>query len=1450
MDGNQFKMFLEHQTNIFSQLMNTVSAAARQSAMQATAQPQASSSGVPVPQPSPLALEGDMSENFDFFERNWENYSKAIGMDKWPVTENERKVSFLLTVIGEPARKKFFNFELTAQQLADPEAALAAIKDKVIPKRNVIIDRLDFFSAGQSASESIDDFCARLRVLAKVAKLGVLEKELLAYKVVTANKWPQLRTKMLTITDITLEKAVDLCRAEEIAAKRSHELGICTEVNKVVKTKGSKQKSLRCKFCGDMHEFAKGVCPALGKRCHKCKGKNHFEKVCKSGGKLKSRKQRRVKEVKEDNSGSESESDTESELSQEESSEEYEIGKIYDNSNSGGSVMAELNLKFNEAWENILCELDTGANTSLIGYATLAKLSGVREPTLLPSKLRLQSFGGSPINVLGQVKIPCRRLGKKFLLVLQVVDVDHRPLLSARASKELGLVKFCNTVTFINQDPTKQVAESDRLFNIYRVEALKIIERHEELFTGYGKLPGTVKLELDHDVKPSIQPPRRVPIAMRGKLKQELESLEKDGIITKETSHTDWVSNIVVVQRGGKDSAVRICLDPIHLNKALRRPNLQFVTLDEILPELGKAKVFSTMDARKGFWHIELDEQSSKLTTFWTPFGRYRWTRLPFGIAPAPEIFQIKLQEVIEGLDGVECIADDLLVYGVGETIEEALANHNRCLEKLLCRLQCHNVKLNRSKLKLCERSVKFYGHLLTDEGLKPDDSKIEAIREYPRPSNRKEVHRFIGMVTYLGRFIRNLSANLTNLRKLIPETQPWKWTSVEENEFNQVKALVSDIGTLRYYDVNQPITIECDASCIGLGVAVFQQESVIGYASRTLTSTEKNYAQIEKELLAIVFACVRFDQLIVGNPKATVKTDHKPLLAIFKKPLLSAPRRLQHMLLNLQRYNLSVEFVTGKNNVVADALSRAPSLNFEPRDAYRKENIFKIFEAVEDLKLSNYLCVTSSKLDEIMHETKVDPTMQLLIQYVRHGWPDSADGVPDSVKVYYGHRDEISTQDGLIFCNDRILIPHMLRKKLVESCHASHNGVEATLKLARANLFWPGMSVQIKDAVKNCSVCAKFSSSQPNPPMRSHEIPVHPFQLVSMDVFFAQLNGVKGKFLVTVDHFSDFFEVNRLNDLSPESVVAACKQNFCRYGIPQRVVTDNGTNFTSQKMVKFAADWDFELVSSAPHHQQANGKAEAAVKIAKHLMKKADESGSDFWYALLHWRNIPNKIGSSPVARLFSRSTRCGVPTSINNLLPKLVEDVPAKIEENRRRSKLYYDRKTKNLPKLSVGSPVYVQVHPESSKQWSSGAVSHRYNDRSYSVNVDGTNYRRSLVHLKPRKDPDTPLSRAMPSARDVPSEHNTLSQAESFAECSPPTQPVQETPTMPTMPTAFPASSSLSPSEPTATMTTSESTATMSTSSAKSKRVPPVIPTKLDRPRRNIRVPEKLKDFRLEF
>ncbi|XP_058840192.1 uncharacterized protein K02A2.6-like [Topomyia yanbarensis] len=178
-------------------------------------------------------------------------------------------------------------------------------------------------------------------------------------------------------------------------------------------------------------------------------------------------------------------------------------------------------------------------------------------------------------------------------------------------------------------------------------------------------------------------------------------------------------------------------------------------------------------------------------------------------------------------------------------------------------------------------------------------------------------------------------------------------------------------------------------------------------------------------------------------------------------------------------------------------------------------------------------------------------------------------------------------------------------------------------------------MTSQITDVVKECSIYVKYTASQPNPPMLTQSIPVYPFQLVSMDVFFADYRGCKCKWLVTVDHYSDFFEVNNIKDLTPESVIMACQQNFARHGKPQRILTDNGSNFVNSKMVKFASDWDIEHVTSSPHHQQANGKAEAPVKIVKRLLKKAEETGADFWYALLHWRNIPNQIGSSPASRL-----------------------------------------------------------------------------------------------------------------------------------------------------------------------------------------------------------------------
>ncbi|XP_058817136.1 uncharacterized protein K02A2.6-like [Topomyia yanbarensis] len=452
--------------------------------------------------------------------------------------------------------------------------------------------------------------------------------------------------------------------------------------------------------------------------------------------------------------------------------------------------------------------------------------------------------------------------------------------------------------------------------------------------------------------------------------------------------------------------------------------------------------------------------------------------------------------------------------------------------------------------------------------------------------------------------------------------------------------------------------------------------------------------------------------------------TDHKPLINIFNKPLLTAPKRLQHMLLNLQRYQLSIEFVAGKENVVADAISRAPHDDYSESDEFRKLNIYKIFKQLEDCSMSSYSNISDSCLDSIMEATEQDAALQAVKDFIRNGWPNSINRVPSVAKIYFKYRNELSTQDGFIFRNDRIVIPVTLQRCIIDKVHVSHNGIESTLKLARENVFWPGMSAQITDVVKECATCAKFAPSQQKPPMQSHAIAVYPWQIVSMDVFFAM--------------YRNYIELDILKDMSARRLAETCRMNFARHGIPQIINTDNGTNFVNEEMKEMAVKWNFRHSTSSPYHQQGNGKAESAVKIAKRLIQKAEETNQDIWYVLLHWRNIPNKIGSSPVTRLFSRSTRCGVPASAEKYALRIVHNVPEAILENKRKMKYYYDRKSRELPVLQIGSPVYVQLHSENSKSWTPAIVNERLNDRSYVVDVNGSYYRRDLVNIKPRKEP----------------------------------------------------------------------------------------------------------------
>ena len=212
----------------------------------------------------------------------------------------------------------------------------------------------------------------------------------------------------------------------------------------------------------------------------------------------------------------------------------------------------------------------------------------------------------------------------------------------------------------------------------------QILQKFEHLFdSNFGCfVDKPVHLELDEQVPPVKMPLRRYPIALKDKLKLELERLESLGVLERVTTATDWISSVVVETK--KDGSLRVCIDPRPLNKALKRCHYPMPVVDDILPDIARAKVFSVLDLKSGFWHVRLDEYSSMLTTMGTPFGRFRWKRLPFGIAPAPEVFQQRLDEALMGLDGVIVIVDDILVYGEGDSVEEAEADHDQRPHALL----------------------------------------------------------------------------------------------------------------------------------------------------------------------------------------------------------------------------------------------------------------------------------------------------------------------------------------------------------------------------------------------------------------------------------------------------------------------------------------------------------------------------------------------------------------------------------------------------------------------------------------------------------------------------------------------------------------------------------------------------------------------------------------------
>jgi hypothetical protein len=298
----------------------------------------------------------------------------------------------------------------------------------------------------------------------------------------------------------------------------------------------------------------------------------------------------------------------------------------------------------------------------------------------------------------------------------------------------------------------------------------------------------------------------------------------------------------------------------------------------------------------------------------------------------------------------------------------------------------------------------------------------------------------------------------------------------------------------------------------------------------------------------------------------------------------------------------------------------------------------------VEHINQADYLNVTDQRLIQIRQHTDGEGQLQALRSVILMGWPDCREETALAVREYWPVKEELSVQNGVIFKIQRVVIPRSLRPEMLACVHSSHIGGEACYRQARDTLYWPGMQSEIKDYVSKCTICNEYAIEQQRETMMSHELPMCPWQIVSLDLF--QHSGKD--FLLVVDHYSDFWEIDLLPDLSAETTIKRCKAQFARYGQPDRVISDNGPQFSGVEFRKFAAGWEFEHVTSSPRYPKANGKAESAVKIAKNLCKKALREGKDAWKAILQWRNTPTEgMDSSPAKRIMARRLKEALPVA-----------------------------------------------------------------------------------------------------------------------------------------------------------------------------------------------------------
>lgn len=702
-----------------------------------------------------------------------------------------------------------------------------------------------------------------------------------------------------------------------------------------------------------------------------------------------------------------------------------------------------------------------------------------------------------------------------------------------------------------------KIIDSQELNPNQKTQLANIIKKFNCLST--GKL-GKSRL-FEHTINTGNAQPvfqRAYPVSppLQKRMSNELDRMISLGVV--EPSNSPWCSlPVLTTKKNGKD---RLCINCKKLNNVTVKSKYALPRIDTILSRLGEAHYISSIDLNDAFWQIPLDSESRPKTAFNIPGrGMWQFKVVPFGLTTSAQAMQ-RLMDYLFNEEGEFIYIDDIII------VSKTFSDHIQALNRVFNKLKNAGLTVNIEKCNFCRPSLKYLGYVVDRYGLRTDIEKISCIANYDLPTNLKELRRFIGMTSYYRRFIKSfahIAAPLNDLTK--SKSKIIKWNDKAIEAFDNLKTAMIQAPVLATPDFEKPFIVQCDASDLAISGVLVQkdpetnEEKPIAFASRKLRGAELNYTTTEKECLAVIFSIEKFKQYIEGL-QFEVITDHSALLWLLKQQDLKG--RLARWVLLIQQYDFDIKHIKGKNNVVPDAISRFPVENL----------------ALVDIVLNKQDVWYIGLKENVKNNPKKFPNFKIV-----------------NDKLFMKSNKVVNNTE----FDYKLVVPESMRRSILKECHdsplSSHLGTFKTIKRVLQKYYWPGVARDVKEYVKNCSIClqSKPQSKQQYGKMGKMKISNRPWETISMDFMGPFPRSTKGNeyLFVICDHFTKYCILVPMRNAKANKVIEIVeKQVFLTHGVPRTIICDNGKQFISKEFKKLAKEYKVtQIFYNCVYHPQNN---------------------------------------------------------------------------------------------------------------------------------------------------------------------------------------------------------------------------------------------------------------------